>query len=93
MQTYHALKKEGEPLIAFQMDWKGETFYLKNADIQVKKAGADLKKHVERPGREFVIVQTDRFGGLKSSLGKDYEAKIRVVDRTNQKWFLVEIDE
>jgi hypothetical protein len=93
METYYALKKGDEPLIAFQMDWKGETFYLKNADVQVKKSGADLKKHVDRPGREFVIVQTDRFGGLKSALGKDYENKIRVVDRTNVKWFLVEIEE
>lgn len=91
--TYYAMRNPGEPLIAFQMDWKGETFYGKNQDIQVKKSGADLKKLVERAGREFVLVQTDRFGGLKSALGKEYEAKIRVVDRSNQKWYLVLVDE
>jgi hypothetical protein len=37
-------------------------------------------------------VQTDRFGGMKSALGKDWEDKIKVVDRSNQKWYLVTID-
>lgn len=91
--TYHAMKKPDEPLLAYQMDWKGESFYGKNRDIQLKKSGPEIKKHCDRPGREFVLVQTDRFGGLKTALGKDYEAKIRVVDRSNQKWYLVLVDE
>jgi 4-amino-4-deoxy-L-arabinose transferase-like glycosyltransferase len=93
IETYYDMKKGDEPLISYQMDWKGETFYAKNADIQIKKSGAELKKAVERKGREFVLVQTDRFGGLKNSLGKEYESKIRVVDRSNQKWYLVLIDD
>jgi 4-amino-4-deoxy-L-arabinose transferase-like glycosyltransferase len=93
VQTYLTTKKPGEPLIAFQMDWKGETFYAKNQEIQIKKSGADLKKLVERPGREFVLVQTDRFGGMKSALGREWESKLRVIDRSNQKWYLVLIDE
>lgn len=91
-QTYEALKGPDEPIIAYQMDWKGEAFYSKNRDLQVKKSATDLKKLIERPGREFVLVQTDRFGGMKSALGKDYEDKIKVVDRSNQKWYLVTID-
>ncbi|MCC7075318.1 MAG: glycosyltransferase family 39 protein [Deltaproteobacteria bacterium] len=92
-QTYEALKGPNEPIIAYQMDWKGEAFYAKNRDLQVKKNAADLKKLIERPGREFVLVQTDRFGGMKTALGKEYEDKIRVVDRTNQKWYLVTVDD
>lgn len=91
--TYHQLRERSEPIIAFQMDWKGETFYGKNADIQVKKSGADLKKLCDRPGREFVLVQVDRYGSLKSALGKEYESRIRVVDRSNQKWYLVLVDD
>lgn len=91
--TYHSMKNPGEPIIAFQMDWKGETFYGKNQDIQVKKSGADLKKLCDRDGREFVLVQTDRFGGLKTALGREYESKIRVIDRSNQKWYLVLVDD
>jgi 4-amino-4-deoxy-L-arabinose transferase-like glycosyltransferase len=91
--TYHALAKPDEPFIAYQMDWKGETFYGRNNDIQVKKSGADLKKLIDRPGKAFVIVHTDRFGSMKTALGKDYERKIRVVDRSNVKWYLVEVDD
>lgn len=92
-QTYEALKGPNEPIIAYQMDWKGEAFYGKNRDLQVKKNAADLKKLIERPGREFVVVQTDRFGGMKTALGKEYDDKIRVVDRSNQKWYLVTVDD
>lgn len=92
-QTYEDLKGPDEPIIAYQMDWKGEAFYSKNRDLQVKKSATDLKKLIDRPGREFVLVQTDRFGGMKSALGKDYEDKIKVVDRSNQKWYLVTIDD
>ena len=35
IETYHALRQGDEPLIAFQMDWKGETFYGKNREIQI----------------------------------------------------------
>lgn len=90
--TYHSMKQGSEPLIAFQMDWKGETFYAKNQDVQIKKSGPDLKRACEKPGREFVLVQTDRFAGLKSALGKDFESRIRVVDRSNVKWYLVAVD-
>jgi 4-amino-4-deoxy-L-arabinose transferase-like glycosyltransferase len=93
-ETYYSMRKADEPIMAFQMDWKGETFYGKNQDIQIKKSGADLKKAVEqRPGRSFVIVQTDRFVSLKTALGKDYESRIKVVDRSNQKWYLFLIDQ
>ena len=37
-------------------------------------------------------MQTDRFGNLKSALGKGFESRIRVVDRSNVKWYLVAVD-
>jgi len=74
------------------MDWKGETFYSKNQDVQVKKNAADLRLAVQRPGREFVLVQTDRFDNLKSALGRSWESRLQVVDRSNAKWFLVLVD-
>jgi hypothetical protein len=87
--TYHQLKQGDEPLIAYQMDWKGETFYSKNLDVQIKKSAADLKKACERAGREFIVVHTDRYSSLKTALGKDFEANIEIVDRSNVKWYLV----
>jgi 4-amino-4-deoxy-L-arabinose transferase-like glycosyltransferase len=92
-ETYYALRQPGEEIISWQMDWKGETFYGHNKDIQIKKSGAELKRRIERPGRDFVLVQTDRYNRIKSALGKEYEGKIKVVDRSNKKWFLVLVDE
>lgn len=92
-ETYYALRNPGEPIISYQMDWKGETFYGHNEDIQIKKSASDLKKHVEKPGREFILVQTDRFNRIESALGPKYKDKIKVVDRSNKKWFLVLVEE
>jgi 4-amino-4-deoxy-L-arabinose transferase-like glycosyltransferase len=90
-QTYEEMHKEGEPLLAFQMDWKGETFYSKNREIQVKKNANDLRTAVARPGREFVMVQTDRLDNLKSALGAN-SSRITVVDKSNAKWMLVLVE-
>jgi hypothetical protein len=90
--TYQEMRQPDEPIIAFQMDWKGETFYSKNQDIQVKKNAADLRLAVQRPGREFVLVQTDRLDNLKNALGRSWEPRLQVVDRSNAKWLLVLVD-
>jgi 4-amino-4-deoxy-L-arabinose transferase-like glycosyltransferase len=90
--TLHEQRNGDEPLIAFQMDWKGETFYSKNRDVQIKKNAGDLRIAVQREGREFVLVQTDRLDNLKSALGKSWEPRIHVVDRSNAKWLLVVVD-
>lgn len=90
-QTYEQMKKPGEPLLAFQMDWKGETFYSKNTEIQIKKNASDLRTAVDRPGREFVLVQTDRMDNLKSALGAA-KNRLTVVDKSNAKWLLVLVE-
>jgi 4-amino-4-deoxy-L-arabinose transferase-like glycosyltransferase len=90
--TLHEERRADEPIIAFQMDWKGETFYSKNTDIQIKKNAGDLRTAVQRPGREFVLVQTDRLDNLKSALGRAWEPRLRVLDKSNAKWMLVVVD-
>lgn len=93
MDTYYSMRKPGEPIISYQMDWKGETFYAHNEEIQIKKSASDLKKQVTKPGRDFILVQTDRFSRIESALGPEYKEKIKVVDRSNQKWFLVLVED
>ena len=90
-QTYEDLRKGDEPLLAFQMDWKGETFYSKNRELQIKKNANDLRIAVGRPGREFVLVQTDRLDNLKTALGTN-SARVTVVDKSNAKWMLVVVE-
>jgi len=92
MQTYHELRQENEPLIAFQMDWKGETFYSKNTEIQIKKDVADFRAAIARPGRDFVLVQTDRLASLKAAVGAGADVRVKTVDKSNAKWLLVVVD-
>ncbi len=92
MDTYHALRHENEQLIAFQMDWKGETFYSKNTEFQIKKDVADLRAAIARPGRDFVLVQTDRLPTLKAAVGTGADTRVKVVDKSNAKWLLVVVD-
>lgn len=89
LKTYWSMSAPGEPLISYQMDWKGETFYAHNTEIQIKKDAAALKKAIEKPGREFILVQQDRFNRVKSAVSGTHAEHIRVVDRSNQKWFLL----
>lgn len=93
INTYYQLKNPGEPLMSYQMDWKGETLYTHNTEIQNRKSAAEMKKFVQRPGREFVLVQQDRFGRLQSAVGPQYKDKLKIVDRDNVKWYLVLIEE
>jgi 4-amino-4-deoxy-L-arabinose transferase-like glycosyltransferase len=93
LRTYYSMREPGEPLLSYQMDWKGETFYSHNTDTQIKKSASRLKKEVEKPGREFVLVQQDRFKRIEQAIGASYKNKIKVVDRSNTKWFLVLIEE
>jgi 4-amino-4-deoxy-L-arabinose transferase-like glycosyltransferase len=93
LKTYWSMAAPGEPLISYQMDWKGETFYSHNTEIQNKKDAAALKKAVDKPGREFILVQQDRFNRVKSAVSPSHAEHLRVVDRSNQKWFLVVAEE
>ncbi len=89
--SYLSLRESGDSLVVYQMDWKGETFYSKNSEIQIAKNVSDLRLAVARPGREFIVVQSDRLEGLKAALGRP-EGRLRVVDKSNAKWVLVVID-
>ena len=90
--TYESLRKADEPIIAYQMDWKGETFYNKNHEIQIKKNNDDFRAAIARPGRTFVLVQQDRLDNLKKAVGNGADARVVVVDRSNAKWLLVTVD-
>ena len=93
LRTYWQMREPGEPLLSYQMDWKGETFYSHNIDTQIRKSASRLKKEIEKPGRAFVLVQQDRFKRIEQAVGASYKNKIKVVDRSNKKWFLVVVDD
>lgn len=87
--TYHQESAASEPIGAYQMNWRGETFYSRNTVRQLKEA-QDLRDFVAHPGREWVLVEHSRLAGMKTTLGSQY--KVREVDRTNNKFMLVVVE-
>jgi 4-amino-4-deoxy-L-arabinose transferase-like glycosyltransferase len=94
-KTYFEERKGNEPLFAYQLNWRGETFYSRNKVMQIKENGADqrMRTLVDRPGREFIITEQSRFHTLQGILSPDKRDKIHILDRSNNKFYLVVVDE
>ena len=87
---YYAQRKPDEPITAFMMNWRGETFYSRNQVKQIRET-PKLKPFVDQPGREWALVEHNRLGLLKQAAGTD--KVITVIDRDiNNKFILVSID-
>ncbi len=87
--TYYHDRKDHEPIAAYYMNWRGETFYSQNTVHQIKDP-ATLRKFVERPGSEYVVVERHRYEGMRSVLGFHY--RCHILDRSNNKFYLVRVD-
>jgi 4-amino-4-deoxy-L-arabinose transferase-like glycosyltransferase len=90
---YWRQHRPGEPIAAFQMNWRGETFYSRNQVEQFRTGDANVRvrNFVARPGREWVLVEHGRLPTLSSAVGPD--KKINVVARDiNNKFALVTVD-
>lgn len=94
-KTYYAEKKGDEPIYAYQLNWRGETFYSRNRVLQVKEAGANerIRALVDRPGREFIITEQSRFHTLKSALSPDKRDKLEILDQSNNKFYLCVVED
>ncbi len=93
--TYHSEKVGDEPIYAYQLNWRGETFYSRNRILQVKEAGANqrMRALVDRPGREFIITEQSRFHTLRNVLSPDKRDKIRIIDRSNNHFYLCVVED
>jgi len=78
-----------EPIVAYYMNWRGETFYSRNLVRQVQDA-AQMKEIADRPSRSWVIVERARFGALQKAVGQG--PTLRIADRSTNKFYLVELD-
>jgi 4-amino-4-deoxy-L-arabinose transferase-like glycosyltransferase len=88
---YYDRRKPGEPIVAYMMDWKGETFYSRNAVKQIKDSPARMAAFANLPGRKWALVEHPRLGLLRQAIGPDH--RIEPVDRDlNVKFLLVTID-
>ncbi len=89
---YYAQRKPDEPIAAFMMNWRGETFYSKNTVKQVKdNAAAKMAQYAALPGRKWALVEHNRLQVLKNAIGP--EKTVNTIDRDlNNKFVLVTIE-
>jgi hypothetical protein len=87
---YYAQRKPSEPITAFLMNWRGETFYSRNTVKQIREVNK-LPAFVNQPGREWALVEHARLGLLRQTVGTD--KTVTVIDRDiNNKFVLVTVD-
>ena len=101
---YRARRSPDEKLVAYQMYWRGETFYTKNeiyeGPVEERTVfdmdGADeklteyLARHRSR--RIFFIFERGRQGRLQSLLPPETRGTFRVIDERNNKFSLAQAD-
>ncbi|MEE2903938.1 MAG: glycosyltransferase family 39 protein [Myxococcota bacterium] len=94
-ETFYKEKKGNEPIYAYQLNWRGETFYSRNRVLQVKEKGANqrIRKLVDQPGREFIITEQSRFHTLKNTLSPDKRDKLQIIDRSSNKFYMCVVEE
>ncbi|MEW6433625.1 MAG: glycosyltransferase family 39 protein [Myxococcota bacterium] len=88
---YYSQKREGEPIAAFLMNWRGETFYSRNTVKQIKdNPNVGMANYAAQPGRKWSLVEHARLGILKNAVGNH---NVTLIDKDlNNKFVLVVIE-
>ena len=95
--AYYRLRKSPEePLVAYQMNWKGENFYTGNHLATFIATGDKFKQWVKAErdaGKQvlFVTLEHSRIGGLKSELGPVRQFEVVTNKALNNKFALVRV--
>ena len=79
-----------EPIGAYYMNWRGETFYSSNHIRQIKDAGK-FQEFLAHKGPLWLVVEQSRFNGMKNII----EARGRtaeIADRSCNKFYLVSVN-
>ena len=90
---YYRQRQPGEPIAAFMMNWRGETFYSRDMVEQFRGGDSNvrMRNYAAQPGREWALVEHGRLSTLISAVGTG--KKVNVIDRDiNNKFVLVTIE-
>lgn len=89
---YYTQRRPDEPIAAFLMNWRGETFYSRNTVKQIKdNPQVGMKNYADQPGREWSLVEHARLPVLRAAVG---DKPLTLVDKDlNNKFVLVIIGE
>ena len=97
LEYYRRRKGPEEPLVAFQMNWKGENFYTGNHVPAFVSSGAKFKswlKDERDRGTHVVYFTTEhsRESTLKTELGKVEKFEVLTTKELNNKFFLARVE-
>ncbi len=89
---YFTNRKPSEPIAAFLMNWRGETFYSRNQVKQIKdNPNVGMRLYSQQPGRKWSLVEHARLGILKAAV--EPGQNVTVIDKDlNNKFVLVTIE-
>jgi 4-amino-4-deoxy-L-arabinose transferase-like glycosyltransferase len=93
--TYFAERRPGEPLLAYQLNWRGENFYSRGEVVEVMNSGAAerLRELVSRPGKTFILIESTRFSELRAALPPASRERLEILDRSNEHFYLCVVGE
>ncbi|HUT99932.1 MAG TPA: glycosyltransferase family 39 protein [Myxococcota bacterium] len=91
--TYYALRQDNQPIGAYLMNWRGETFYSRNTVTQLKNnSGMKSWLSDNKNRRRFLLVEQHRLAKLKDQLPAATSRSLRILDRSCNKFYLVSIE-
>jgi hypothetical protein len=95
IETYFNTRAPGEPLFAFNLNWRGENFYTRNQVIPViwDDSDARIRAYVDAPGRAFILTERTTLPDLEAALSEDARSRIRLIDETSQKYGIYLVDD
>jgi hypothetical protein len=83
---YYHQSSPDEPIGAYLMNWRGETFYSRNRVRQLKE-NQKLAQFMAGPGdRKWLLVEQARVSALRQALGSS--VRLRIVESRNNKFAL-----
>ncbi len=90
---YYAERQGREPIAAFFMDWKGETFYSRNTVVQVGPQNHQrvLPAFLAPTGRKWLLVEHARLPALLQLIGAGHAVK-QFDPQANDKFVLLAVD-
>jgi hypothetical protein len=94
---YRDRSSPAEPLIAYQLNWKGENFYTGNHLAIFVKSGARMRRHVRerRAAGERVlhfVLEPSRLSRLRAELGRVERFSLLTEPRVADKFCLVRVE-
>jgi hypothetical protein len=86
MAYYTDRKSPDQPLVAYQMNWKGENFYTSNRIPAFVSSGAHFKSWISEQRKKgvktmYFVTEHGRVGSLKSEIGEGIASFDAITDK------------